>query len=57
MCENRIQIHCVIENRNGTFRVERYNFSTRQYEIIHNQLSEVVAQNIKKELDADLQDA
>lgn len=57
MCENSIQIHCVVENDNGTFRVERYNLSTRQYEIIHDRLSEVAAQNIKKELDADLQNA
>ena len=55
MCGINPQIHCVVENRNGTFRVERYNLSTEQYETIHNNLTEIDANDIKEELDADLQ--
>lgn len=55
MCENNSQIHCIVENENGTFRVERYNHATKRYETIHNNLTEITANEIKEELDADLQ--
>ncbi len=55
MCENNPQIHCVVKNKNGTFRVERYNHATEQYETIHDNLTEITANEIKEELDADLQ--
>ena len=55
MCDNNPQIHCVFENRNGTFRVERYNQVTKLYEKIQDDLTEEVANSIKEELDADLQ--
>lgn len=55
MCNINPQIHCVVENQNGTFRVERYNLATKQYETIHNNLTEIAAKGIKEELDADLQ--
>lgn len=55
MCDINPQIHCVVENENGTYRVERYNNATHQYEIVHNNLSKESADEIKKELDADLQ--
>ena len=54
MCEINPQIHCVVQNPNGTFSVERYNHATQQYETIHNNLSKESADEIKEELDADL---
>lgn len=55
MCEICPQIHCVVENFDGTFSVQRYNHATKQYETINNFLTELEANNIKEELDADLQ--
>ena len=55
MCDINPQTHCVVENENGTFRVERYNQATKQYETIHDNLTEITANGIKEELDADLQ--
>ena len=56
MCNFIPQIHCVVENENGSFRVERFNQATMQYEMISDNLTELVANRIKEELDADLQD-
>lgn len=54
MCEINPQIHCVVQNTNGSFRVERFNYATKQYEIIQDNLSKESADEIKEELDADL---
>lgn len=55
MCNINPQIHQVVQNTNGTYSVQRYNYATREYETIHTNLSETSAYEIKSELDADLQ--
>lgn len=54
MCEINPQIHCVVENLNGTFRLERFNNVTKQYETLNTNLTKIDAYRIKEELDADL---
>lgn len=55
MCDINPQIHSVVQNPNGTFSVQRYNHVTKRYEVVHTCTSEIDANEIKRELDADLQ--
>ena len=55
MCNINPQIHQVVQEINGTYSVQRYNLATREYETTHTNLSEISANEIKRELDADLQ--
>lgn len=54
MCEIYPQVHIVVQCPDGSFCVRRYNYVKRDYETIHFGLSELDANRIKKELDADL---
>lgn len=56
MCDINPQIHCVVQENNGTYSVQRYNLSTGEYETINTNLTEASANEIKRELDADLQE-
>lgn len=55
MCDINPQIHCVVQNPNGTYSVQRYNHATKEYEVIQTCTSEIDAIEIKRELDADIQ--
>ena len=54
MCEIYPQVHIVVQCPDGSFCVRRYNYVKRDYETVHFSLSELDANRIKKELDADL---
>lgn len=54
MCEINPQVHIVEQCPNGSFCVKRYNYAKNDYDIVQFGLSELDANSIKKELDADL---